>query len=330
MNVGPVGPWREFTKEIEKNGHQIVNSRISGNFDALIANNHSTYIVNECKKNKVPKSKMIIILWEPKTVDWKRHSRKSLSNYGTVFSPSLDWAIGNERKFFNWPQLKLAEESISISNWSLMHNRAVMILSNKFSATKGELYTLRRQTAFITSKNKTMDIFGDNWNSNMVYKYSNYFRKFFSTPINLLSIKSFSLIGKSYSNYLGISANKVNTSKNYRIIVVIENSLDYISEKLFDAYSSPAIVIYVGADINKYGIPKAAAIQVSANANAINSKIIEIQNLPIEQQFILMQKQRKAILSISNDWYGNTVLNHLAKEICNTLSSAIFKPNDHI
>ena len=211
-----------------------------------------------------------------------------------------------------------------------MHNRAVMILSNKFSATKGELYTLRRQTASITSRNKTMDVFGDKWNANLVYKYSNYFRKFFSTPINLLSIESFSLIGKSYSNYLGISSNKVKTSKNYRIIVVIENSSDYISEKLFDAYSSPAIVIYVGADITKYGIPKDAAIQVRANANVINSKIIEIQNLPVEQQFILMEKQRKAILSISDDWYGNTVLKRLAKEICITLSSAVFKPNNDI
>jgi len=315
MNIGSEGPWWDFVKELEKNGCEIINSGFGAKIDALITNTHSKLAIEECRKNNIPKSKMFIILWEPGVNDHKRHSKESLDNYGTIWSPSLDWGHKLRTKYFNWPQLALEENFETISSWSKRKNKAVMVLANKFSATKGELYSLRRKLAMLTSKTQVMDLFGAKWNLKKIYSYRHYFGKLVRTPVNLISFKSFLNLGKFLENYKGLSFDKIATTKNYKIVVALENSMDYISEKLFDAFASNAIVVYIGPEINRYGIPEGAAIQVAPNAQVINRKIMEIQALPVNEQFKLMQLQQQKILSVSKKWQGNTVLKKLATDI---------------
>ncbi|MEI7670444.1 MAG: hypothetical protein WCJ33_10220, partial [Pseudomonadota bacterium] len=80
MNIGSEGPWCDFVKELEKNGCEIINSGFDAKIDAMIANSHSKLAIEECRKNNIPKSKMFIILWEPRINDHKRHSKESLDN----------------------------------------------------------------------------------------------------------------------------------------------------------------------------------------------------------------------------------------------------------
>jgi len=319
MKVGSDGPWREFVNELKNRGHEIVDSNYGAKVDALIANSHSKIAVKECENSNVPKHRMFLILWEPKINDYKRHSKKVLNNYGIIWSPSLDWANKFKTRYFNWPQLELNQQFEILDNWNKRQNKAVMILANKFSATKGELYTLRRQLAVRTAKKQTMDLYGAKWNLKKTYSYRHYFGSLVRTPIYLISIKSFRYLGKFQKNYHGLSLDKFVTANAYRIVVVLENSMDYISEKLFDAFASNAIVIYVGPRISRYGIPDAAAIQISPNSNKINKEITELQALPVEKQFEIMQEQQKRILSISKKWYCYDVLKKLAADICEEL-----------
>lgn len=321
MNVGSDGPWWEFVNELKNRGCEIIDSNYGVEVDALIANSHSKMAVQECKNSKVPKSKMFIILWEPKISDYKRHSKSVLDNYGIVWSPSFDWASQSETKYFNWPQLELSKQIETIDSWDKRQNKAVMILANKFSATKGELYSLRRKLSLITAKQQTMDLYGAKWNLKMIYSYRHYFGNLVRTPIKLISVKSFRYLGKFQKNYMGPSLDKFITAKAYKIVVVLENSMDYISEKLFDAFASNAIVIYVGPEIKRYGIPEAAVIQVSPKAKLINEKIIELQSLPAEKQFEIVNEQQKCILSISKNWYCYDVLKTLAADIFKELQA---------
>jgi len=321
MNIGADGPWREFVKELERNGCEIVTSDFGAQIDALIANSHSKDAIKECKESNVSKNRMFLILWEPKTIDYRRHSRKVLDNYGTIWSPSIDWARKSNPKYFKWPQRKLKEEIEPINLWKNRKNKASMVLANKFSATKGELYSLRRKTSLLTCEMGTMDLYGDKWNLNKFYDYRNYVVNLLRTPIELISLKSSTHLGRNHENFKGRSSNKTLTTNKYRIVVVLENSADYISEKFFDAFDSKAIVIYVGPDISSYEIPKKTAIEVKADAREINLKIIEIQSLPVEKQFEIMQEQQKNILSISMDWYCNDVLRKLASDIYKELKA---------
>jgi hypothetical protein len=116
-------------------------------------------------------------------------------------------------------------------------------------------------------------------------------------------------------NYKGLSRDKTETCRKYRIVVVLENSKDYISEKFFDAFESGAIVIYVGPPLNDFGIPNESAILVEPNVNSILKKITEILNLETHEQYEISRKQQKHILSVSSDWYCNIVLKKLAHDI---------------
>ena len=323
MYIGPRSPWEKFIKELKQSGNIIATSNFGENIDVLIANSHSENAIRECASSNVPKSRRILILWEPPIIDHKRHSAQVLQNYGLVYSPSFDWAKNSETKYFLWPQLKLSQKNESLETWAKRKNKSVMVLANKFSATRGELYSLRRKIITITERNSLLDLYGAKWNLGKAYDYRHYFGKLVRTPLKLINYKSITNLGVYHKNYLGLVEDKTKIYQEYRIILVMENSAEYISEKFFDAFEGNAIVIYVGPNNKKYSIPDAAAIFVPHDAQKIRSKITEIQRMSSIEQFQLVQDQQKAILKISDEWYGEKVLSKLAQDINYSIQNKI-------
>ena len=315
MNTGSNGPWHEFAEELMSKGCEIIQNDFGTEIDLLISNSHSREGIREAKKSRLDQNKKHLILWEPPIVDYKRHQESVLKNYDIIWSPSIYWAKGQNTRIFKWPQLLLERQDESLEKWALRENKSVMVLSNKFSAVKGELYSLRRELGKKTAKNSIMDLYGDKWNLNRMYSYRHYFENLIRTPIWKISLKSWRHVGSIQKNYKGLSQNKAETCRKYRVVVVLENSKDYISEKFFDAFASGAIVIYVGPFLNQFGIPEESAILVEPNVNKIVEKIIEITNLETKEQYKISRDQQKSILSISSDWYCNFVLKKLASDI---------------
>ena len=110
MKIDKSGAWGEFSRALEKNGHTIVTEKSNSKIDVLVANSHLRLAIKECRKNKIPKEKMIIILWEPSVSDYKLHSERVLSKYGLIFSPSKEWGKSYKTLSFNWPVLGLKDE----------------------------------------------------------------------------------------------------------------------------------------------------------------------------------------------------------------------------
>lgn len=315
MNTGSNGPWYEFAKELKSNGCEIVEDDFGIQIDLLIANTHSRKGLREAKKSKLDQNMKHLILWEPPIIDYKRHKESVLKKYGIIWSPTIYWAKKQNTRIFKWPQLLLEKQDESLEKWALRENKSVMVLANKFSAAKGELYSLRRELAKKTAINFTMDLYGEKWNLNKIYSYKNYFINLIRTPIWQISPQSWRHLGLQQKNYKGLSQDKTETCRKYRIVVVLENSKDYISEKFFDAFASGAIVIYVGPPLNHFGIPNESAILVEPNVNSIIKKITEITNLGTKMQYEISRNQQKNILSVSSDWYCNVVLKKLASDI---------------
>jgi hypothetical protein len=299
----------------------IVDKNFGEKIDALVANSHSQVAINECNLNDVPKNRRILILWEPKIVVPRTYSPKTLNKYGKIFTPSVDWAkeLGAEK--FLWPQLDLKNNKPNFSNWELRQNKASIVLANKFSSTQGELYSLRRQIAYKTQDLELLDLYGSKWNLGFIYDFRHYFGNLIRTPLNRINFSSSRYLMRKFRNFKGLSDNKFKTMGSYRISVVIENSADYISEKLFDSVSSGAVTIYVGPKIVKYGLDENAVIQCEPNANKIIEKIKEIQSLSAKKQLDLAKLQFSALLISSSSWEGHTVLKDLAIKINNYLLS---------
>ena len=115
--------------------------------------------------------------------------------------------------------------------------------------------------------------------------------------------------------YIGPISNKDLTQSEYKVSLVIENSLDYISEKLFDALSSQNIVVYVGVDISRFGLNKKMVIQSEKNIESVYKILITLLALDPNDQYKLMHEQQKEYRKIVNNWGNNLVLNDLANSI---------------
>jgi len=319
MKIGKEGAWHSFTKVLESNGFEVVTKPFGAPIDALIANTHSRKAIKECKSNNVDKKKRVLILWEPEPTNYKLHKSAVLDQYSNIYSPTKEWGHNYKVRLFKWPVLKLKSQSFAINQWSQRQNKAVMILANKSSPIRGQLYSVRRKVAVLTSQSQTMDLYGLSWSEKSLVNYFKYLVRLVSTPLPLIDFGSWKNLNSKLDNFCGICENKKRISERYRIVVVIENSKTYISEKFFDAHDAGAIVIYSGAQLSKFGIPNTAAVQVEPNSFKISEAIEHIQSLSTKKQYDLMKRQQKAILSVSKEWFGDKAMTQLAEDISKQL-----------
>jgi hypothetical protein len=167
--------------------------------------------------------------------------------------------------------------------------------------------------------NKSIDLFGYDWNRSIFFDIRSILSSAFRVNFREYSIKSIKLSTRKFTNYQGISTSKQTTLTNYKFALVIENSNNYISEKLFESLNSQCIVLYVGADLTK-NLNRNIAIQAKADLDNISKKINQILNLSPGEQLSLMKTQRKEYLKVNDDWHNYKVLKKLARDSVNLLN----------
>ena len=319
INPPKNNPWSSFFSELKKSGAHIVTSKSGEKFDVLIANSHSKKSIHECQKFGVAKENRILILWEPKEVNAKLYKPSTLSEYGHIFSPSVEWLMGSNVHNFNWPQGKATKKIQTDREWLKRKHKFVFIGSNKYSVSKGELYSLRRTVLKNHKTKKFIDLFGHSWNSNIFYEIRSVLSSLVKVNYKNYSFKSIKLFARKYDNYQGVTNNKKSTLNDYKFAIVIENSKNYISEKLFESLDNQCIVLYVGANLNTK-LHKDIAIQSNANLFSISEKLMRIINLSNKEQLLLMKKQHKHYLKTNKELENFKVLKKLAHDSVNLLS----------
>ena len=123
-----------------------------------------------------------------------------------------------------------------------------------------------------------------------------------------------------HSNYRGVALDKTAILQSYDISIVIENSLDYVSEKLFDAVQAQNIVIYVGPDLETFGIRSENFLRCSKNTSEIIELIRKISQMSLDAKTRLVSNQVAELNRIKNEWNSEFVLTSLAKQIVRIIS----------
>jgi hypothetical protein len=324
LKVKRNNPWQAFIEELMENGFEIVTGEVEKNyFDILIVNSHSPRSLKRAKELNVKKRNIFMIYWEPSVTNPKIHSENVRNLYGNVYTPSREWQNKLNGYYFFWPQVKIEGELQTLNKWSKRKNKSIMILANKFSASRGQNYTLRRNTDLIKddSGNYLVDLFGEAWNKGRMYDLSHFFGKFIKTPKKSLDLFSWISLGKKQLNFLGQAPVKTKTASKYRINLVIENSGEYVSEKIFAAHVSQNIIVYVGANLKFEGINNNLAIQCEPNVDEISSQINYLINLPVENQYKIMKKQWQIAKNESKRRSNKLVLRNLANSIVKKIES---------
>jgi hypothetical protein len=173
----------------------------------------------------------------------------------------------------NWPQdwnLGILEKSKS--NSQPRTEKAVLINRNLMSFVAGEMYSLRR---LIVQSSSEIDVWGAGWEMPFANRAIRVIEELLiplrhGVPVNLGSIKGWF---KSPLSLKGPSEDKLATLSKYKYSLVIENSLDYMSEKLFDCFFAGTLPIYVGPNPREFGIPEFAAIHSKPNIESVMESI---------------------------------------------------------
>lgn len=317
FQFGDSGPWKEFEKVFLENGHEICNASYEEQADAIIANSYNTALEKYLFSLEIPLSKRILVNWEPYIVERVRYRPEVFNRFGSRFAPSVDWAAKINGTSFKWPQDEIIDPDIFL-NWFDRSTSAVMIQGNKFSARKGELYSLRRKVLNMLHA-KELTLFGTNWNSGLKFDWWHWSRSIINSNFREISLSSFFGMGKNYVQYKGKIDNKALVLSKYRICIVIENSADFVSEKLFDAVRAGCVVVYVGPNLEKYDLPKDSAIQVAPDPNLIVEKVRNLQSKSESELMEIAKIQFVSLKSVSGEWSNTKVLRKLAQDMLKLL-----------
>ncbi|MBX7067224.1 MAG: hypothetical protein K1X28_08340 [Parachlamydiales bacterium] len=174
--------------------------------------------MRECNLAKIPKEKLVLVMWEPPTVQEELYDPKTQAFFGKIFTWDDD--LVDNQTFF-----KLHYPTISprLTNTPSFEEKkfCTMICRRLTSKHPKELYSERQRAIkfFEDKPDGEFDLYGYGWK-------------------------------KKYKNYRGSLPNKLETLKQYKFSICYENTRDvkgYISEKIFDCFIAGVVPIYLGA-----------------------------------------------------------------------------------
>lgn len=233
---------------------------------------------------KLPKNDVrapaVLIRQEPSVVRPQNYRTDYLKHMSIVIDVGRSPFASKSR--INWPQRWTLEHLVSpkIAN-SERIDRFAMVNSNKMSFVKGELYTLRRNAA---QRSTDIDVCGFDWDMPWFRKATKAFEELLIPLKHGFGIKPAAIKGwfKSPLSFKGTSKDKLSTLASYKYALVIENSIEYMSEKLFDSLFAGTFPIYVGPNPVDFGIPEFVAIHAKPDINSIMKAIEQARTIDLE------------------------------------------------
>lgn len=303
------GPWLEFWKVFAENQFQIV--QINQDPDFIIFNNVNWKNIHLFFRFR--STRKALIIWEPKVSNWLNHVDKIRRKFTLVIIFSELWRLNERELIYNWPQRIESQYDFYLPRKRL----GVMIASRKWSFVSGEQYSLRTET--LRNSYPLIDLYGYGWNKKFLEITAAFvvaFLKgfpFISTKAFANSMRNFFFFPRSYK---GISLDKLQTLSEYRIAVIIENSSDYVSEKLVDAVYGGCVPIYIGPRLEQFGFPRGIAKEFRGSEQELGEIIRDLLSNNEECEQILKIGKEFIDSSFFMESFGNSrVLTKIAQNI---------------
>ena len=290
--------------------------------DYAISFNHTDSNLNEIIHTGVLKSRRILIMLECEAVLPRMHQKKILDNYGLVISPSKYWAPNVTKEIINYPAI--INLDFIHKNFSSKKYTFGIIQSNKYSCIKGEMYTFRRRVIKeFKKRNILLELRGNNWDRSPVNSIIDYY-KILRVNLRIEFLKKLIYFPRGV---FGVKVSKSVTEKSkdaflreLKFAIIIENSLDYVSEKLFDCFKSGTVPIYIGPNLEEFGIPSNSVIVAPDNIAGLFDIISNIESYP---HHTIIANGKEFLLNGASDWTETKSLSKIAEIIIKRISDEI-------
>ena len=329
------GQYPELSESLQILG--MTESTIE-NCDAIIFINYNKKSYKKYRKLGKNIDNMVLIRLEPKAVYPRQHHKSIEKKFKLIISPGRQIS-GNQKKTdfvgwpykynlnpaapkqsdpqFNWALKKAIEEGMfDFEVWNSKKDKIVLIAANKVSPTSKSNYKVRRTIAKKMHPSE-IDIFGDLWESNLskkiYHRLSVCLYSFRSGYIPNL-IELYGALFTRYKTVVGVTPDKHLVSQEYKYSLIIENSPDYCSEKLFDAVINGSIPIYVGPDNEKILLPKNLFYQSNGSIADIRSFIRSFNSKQAKDMLKSMENYMESE-GFKNSWISENVYRQISKSI---------------
>jgi len=262
------------------------------NADFLVLFNYKSSAYSRFINSGGKRENTVLIRMEPYAVYPAQYKDKVTKKFGLIITAGSSEIDNNNFLNVNWPykyhlnpatpatsdpNLKdILERQTSNShaiyeNWNNRETKIAMIAANKVSPTSNSNYKLRRQIAKRLPSD-SLNVYGPLWNSSFWPKARHRIAVLYAAMRQGTFPNLFEIYGnfwRTYPNALGEIRDKHEVLTKSKFALVIENSNDVITEKLFDALINGAIPLYVGPDLSEAGLPENLAIQIKQPDSSI-------------------------------------------------------------
>lgn len=228
----------------------------------------------------IPLAEVVRVLLSGKL---RRLPRFAIITEPTIVLPHLKWKIWRHlfKKIFwlghnSWqgdfyPRPYQFPDPLKIQNDQAREHSVVFVNANKISMTAGELYSLRRQ---VLSANSSIHVYGPGWSDSITVRVLRLLKE------SLIALQTPLRFGPGFRrmflqppNYHGVAADKISETSKYKVALVIENSFELVTEKIFDAWLAGCIPVYVGPNLKSLGLPDNLFLQASPNLASVEAEI---------------------------------------------------------
>jgi len=229
----------------------------------------------------------ILIRTEPPSVYPKQYSKSVEKKYDLIITPGGDYSlqkadnylypffyqnIPHYYSYFNSSLNQVIKNNLdnaiyTLEHWEKRRNNAVIVAANKVSPLANSNYNLRRKLI----KNKNLIFYGQGWNIAFLKKLKvlTGLLKFSIENLQWISILALVSFLKPINIKVPEIHNKHELYSNSKYVLIIENSNNFLTEKIFDALISGCIPIYIGPKLSNFGINEGLAIQVRPDIKQI-------------------------------------------------------------
>ena len=220
----------------------------------------------------------VLLKTEP-SVTWPLNLKASLKEYDLIFQSARGLKGMMEQPWLNGPSpdldnlLDFHREAESASD------KIVMLSANKLSLVKGELYSLRRIA--IRTLGDQLIVYGHDWSNTFIWKVKKLLAEVFIslrffTPISLSGGRLW--FKSKPASIVGPIESKFQAHRGHRYALVIENSMELRTEKLYQAIEAGAFPVYVGPEIED-DIPSELFVHSEPRVDDVLKAIEKIRKL---------------------------------------------------
>jgi hypothetical protein len=271
----------------------------------LICINHDIQSYKKFMNKGNSRAATILIRTEPFSVFPAQYSNFVSNLYGFVISSGYTASTTKPESFFpclysfqekhGGPNFNDPKPSQVLSNsiklkkytqaeWATRSIEILILASNKYSPVRNSGYDLRRSIVRLVKNNERFHIYGQYWNLPFLLKIKLYLSMYrFNLKTGYVphfNIRQFFNIKSS--NIFGNAQNKSKVLLKSKFILIIENSRDFLTEKIFDAFLTGIIPIYCGPELSKYGVPEQTYIHLNWDLSNFKQVIERLEVIDVQ------------------------------------------------